>query len=357
MKRMMKKVAPAALALTMLVSFSAYTRAEEAAVPAEGAEAAAEVIEIDSAEKLAAMNENLSGQYILTADIDLAGIEWTPIGAFVSGGGEEGEEPDMTAAFTGTFDGQGYTIRNLTVNQPEAWAVGLFGCATNTEIGNFTLKNATADGMMMTADVVGYTYCSTISNVKLVNGKVTAHYMEMGAEGMYGGIAGAGMSSLITGCEVQADIVIPDGTANAGIVGGGLEMTSVTDCTASGSVTAGNSCYGLGGISGCGFAAEQFTDLTAQDVVITAGDDCFWIGGITGYAGGYTVEELGMPVTVFTGCQANNVTVNAGENAEGIGDIVGSGFYSEEMAANGAPFDQPTVFELVDCTADPAVTQ
>ena len=316
------------------------------------AETASEVIEIGSAEELAAINSNLSSHYVLTADIDLAGIEWAPIGAFAPGGGEEGEVPDMTAAFTGTFDGQGHTIRNLTVNQPEAWAMGLFGCIANTEIGNFTLENATVDGMMMTADVVGYAYCSTVSNIKLVNSRVTAHYAEMGAEGMYGGIAGAGMGSLMTGCEVQADIFIPDGTANAGIVGGGLEMTSVVNCTATGSVTAGSNCYGIGGISGCGFAAEQFTGLTAQNVTITVGDNCRWIGGITGYAGGYSIEELGMPVTVFTNCKALNVTMNTGAGAEGIDGIVGSGFYSEELAAGGAPFDQPTQFELVDCVAE-----
>ena len=173
--------------------------------------------------------------------------------------------PDMTAAFTGTFDGQGYTIRNLTVNLPEDWAVGLFGCIANAEVGDFTLENAAADGMMMTGCVAGYTYCSEISNVKLENGSVTAHYAEMGAEGMY--------------------------------------------------------------------------------------------GGITGYAGGYPDEELGMPVTVFSNCKALNVTVEAGANAEGIGDIVGSGFYSEVLAANGAPFDQPTQFELEDCAADPAIAE
>ena len=318
----------------------------------QDAETSAEVIEISSAEELAAINENPSGRYVLTADIDLAGIEWTPIGTFNPGGGEEGEVPDMTAAFTGTFDGRGHTIRNLTVNRPEAWAMGLFGCIANTQIGNFTLENAAVDGMMMAADVVGYTYFSTISGVKLVNGKVTAHYAEMGAEGMYGGIAGAGMGSLITGCEAQADIVIPDGTANAGIIGGGLEMTSVVNCAATGSVTAGNHCYGIGGISGCGFAAREFTDLTARDVIITVGDNCFWIGGITGYAGGYPVEELGMPVTVFTNCRALNVTVNVGEGADGVGGIVGSGFFSEELSASGAPFDRPTQYELVDCTAE-----
>ena len=312
---------------------------------------AAEVIEIATAGELAAINENLSGHYVLTADIDLAGAEWTPIGSFMPGGGEEGELPDMALAFTGTFDGQGHTIRGLTVNQPEAWAVGLFGCIANAQVGNFTLEGATVDGMMMAADVVGYTFSSTVHDVKLVGGKVTAHYAEMAAEGMFGGIAGAGMASVITGCEVQADVVIPDGMANAGIVGGGLEMTSVINCTATGSVTAGNGCYGIGGISGCGFAAEEFTNLTAQDVTITVGDDCFWIGGITGYAGGFPVEELGMPVTLFTDCNAVNVTVNTGANAEGVGDIVGSGFYNEEAAQMGAPFDQPTQYELVNCSA------
>ena len=321
---------------------------------ADQAEAAA-LIENNSVEKLAAVNENLSGRYLLTADIDLNGIEWTPIGAFVMGGGEEGEVPDQNAAFTGTFDGQGHIIRNLTIHQPEGWALGLFGCIANAEIGNFTLENAAVDGSVMTADVVGYTYCSTIADVKLANGKVTAHWTEMSAEGMYGGIAGAGLGSLITGCEAQADIIIPDGTANAGIIGGGLQMTSVVDCKAAGSVTAGNNCYGIGGVSGCGFTSEQFTNLTAQDVVLTVGDDCFWIGGVTGYAGGYPAEELGMPVTVFTSCQALNVTVNAGANAAGIGDIVGSGFYSDELAANGAPFDQPTQFELVNCKAEPPI--
>ena len=58
-----------------------------------------------------------------------------------------------------------------------------------------------------------------------------------------------------------------------------------------------------------------------------------------------------MPVTVFTGCKAMNVTVDAKEGAEGVGGIVGSGFFSEELAANGAPFDRPTEYELVDCAA------
>ena len=343
----MKRLTCMMLVLVMMLGAMAL------AEPAE----TADVIGIGTAEALAAINENLSGHYVLTADIDLSGVEWTPIGAYAPSGESEEEQeiPAAETAFTGTFDGQGHVISNLAIDQPEAWAQGLFGCVANAEIANFTLENATVDAALMSADVVGYAYCSTVSGVTLVNGVVTAHAGEMSGEGMYGGIVGAGMGSMIENCAAQADIVLPDGTANAGIVGGGLEMTSVVGCTATGTVTAGNDCYGLGGVSGCGFAAEQFTDCTAENVTITAGDNCFWIGGITGYAGGYPDEQYGMPVTVFTNCAAKNVTVNAGENAEGLGDIVGAGFFNEQVAESmGAPFDQPTQFELVDCVTDAA---
>ena len=115
-------------------------------------------IEIATVEGLAAINENLSGHYVLTADIDLAGIEWTPIGAYApSGESEEAQEiPAADAAFTGIFDGQGHTISNLTINQPEAWAMGLFGCVANAQIDNFTLENASVDAQLMGSDVVGY---------------------------------------------------------------------------------------------------------------------------------------------------------------------------------------------------------
>ena len=134
----------------------------------------ADVIEISSVEELIAVSENLSGHYVLTADIDLAGMEWTPIGSFAPSGESEEEQeiPSADYAFTGTFDGQGHTISNLVINQPEGWALGLFGCIANAEVGHFTLENASVDGSVMAADVVGYTFFSTISDVKLINGKV-----------------------------------------------------------------------------------------------------------------------------------------------------------------------------------------
>ena len=69
----------------------------------------------------------------LAADINLGGIEWTPIG------GVDGSKN----YFWGTFDGQGHTIYNLTVNGEKG--VGLFGVA-RADIKNLTIKNVTVTG-------------------------------------------------------------------------------------------------------------------------------------------------------------------------------------------------------------------
>ncbi len=79
---------------------------------AEEPEAAAEAVEISTAEELMAVNDNLSGNYVLTADIDLGGAEWTPLGSFVPSG-ESGEEAETPAAAGAPFDAPTtYTFEN-----------------------------------------------------------------------------------------------------------------------------------------------------------------------------------------------------------------------------------------------------
>ena len=329
----------------------AVTEDQEADTEDVNSEAAdTDVIEIDSAEALAAVSENLSGSYVLTADIDLSGAEWIPLGAFEmpeeAASEEEMVVPNDKIAFTGTFDGAGHTISNFVINQPENFALGLFGCISNADVGNFTIENATVDGSFMFAAAVGYTYCSSVHDITVNGAVLNAHATDISEEGMYGAVAGAGLMSVISGCTADAELNIPDGTGNIGIVAGGMEMTSLIDCTGSGTINAGDNCYGIGGVSGCGFGSEEFTDCMAQNVTINAGANTRWIGGVTGYAGGYEDEAYGVPVTVFTGCSAENVTFELGEGSEEAGAVVGSGFYSEEAAAMGAPYDAPTVFVI-----------
>ena len=70
---------------------------------------------ISDAAGLAAIGNDLQGDYELTADITLTGT-WSPIG-------------NNDAPFTGTFDGKGHTIKGLTYTENGNW-VGLFGAVT-----------------------------------------------------------------------------------------------------------------------------------------------------------------------------------------------------------------------------------
>jgi hypothetical protein len=122
-----------------------------------------EPIRITTAAQLNAIRDNLGGSYILAADIDLSDYEnWIPIGVFqpASEAPEDAETPDPAKVFSGTFDGNGHTISNLTINRPSEMAVGLFGCVSGTDnnpavIKNLKAENAEVTGFFLVGGVVG----------------------------------------------------------------------------------------------------------------------------------------------------------------------------------------------------------
>ena len=75
---------------------------------------------------LAMLREQPEEKYRLTADIDLAGAQWSPAG-------------DSSKPFTGTLDGDGHTVSNFTV--PDGEKTGFFGVMNGT-VRNLTLENA-----------------------------------------------------------------------------------------------------------------------------------------------------------------------------------------------------------------------
>ena len=119
--------------------------------------------QIATAEQLDLVRNDLTAHYILIDDIDLSGYEnWMPIGSFqpLSDAPEDAEIPHPDYAFTGTFDGAGHTISNLTVSGEAPMGAGLFGCASGTEngaayIGHFTLKDVNVSGFYLVGGAVG----------------------------------------------------------------------------------------------------------------------------------------------------------------------------------------------------------
>ena len=114
---------------------------------------------ITSADELQDINNNLGGKYILMADIDLSGENWTPIG-------------NLNNPFTGELNGNGYTISNLVLDNNTMNYYGLFGRIQNAEISNLGMENANVTGMMYVGLLAGYSYQSTISNC-FVTGSVS----------------------------------------------------------------------------------------------------------------------------------------------------------------------------------------
>ena len=100
---------------------------------------------------------DFSGKTIkLTCDIDLENEPWTPIG--------------YNAEYQGTFDGQGYTIKNLNVNVPMRG--GLFGAAKYATITNLKIDGAVVVSHRQSAAIVGHMYGS-VTNCTVNNARIT----------------------------------------------------------------------------------------------------------------------------------------------------------------------------------------
>ena len=153
----------------------------------------------------------------LTADIDLTGKDWTPIGT------------DYDKSYKGTFDGGGHTITGLTFTTNDKYA-GLFGWLNKAG----TVKNVVMEGVQITSNqiyggsiggVAGYSW-GTIENCS-VSGSVSGTVY-------VGGVVGAQIDGSITGCSSSATV---KGTVDVGGVAGQTNGgATLTACYATGNV-------------------------------------------------------------------------------------------------------------------------
>ncbi|MBM6963071.1 fimbrillin family protein [Phocaeicola plebeius] len=178
-----------------------------------------------NANGLLAWNEAAQSDYTLnctlTADINLTGKEWTPVG-------------NSGQTYNGTFDGQGHTIMGLNISSPSK-AVALFG-----DIG--------AAGKVMNLQLKDVTY----------NGSTAM-----------GGIA-HGNNGTITACSVTGTLT---NTTNNGAVGGiaAINYGTITACWFNGTITGGSN---VGGIAVFNLNAGSYSGKIAA---------CYWSGeGISG---------------------------------------------------------------------------
>lgn len=200
------------------------------AAPARGEEP--EPVEIATVAELLAMAENPSGSYILTADLDMTGTDWKSLD------------------FSGSFDGNGHAILNLTLSQPsdsrpksydgnnkgyEAAYVGFFGTLVNAQVKNLKLLNVR--GLVETHEPCFLAGIAGFADHSLVENCTVTGCLELRAhDRMFGvaGIIGSG-NGTVTGCTVDMTLICTDTDAAAKdeqFLGGvfGTGFVSVTDC-------------------------------------------------------------------------------------------------------------------------------
>ncbi len=180
---------------------------------------------------------------VLTNDIDLNNAAWTPIGQ--TGATE----------FKGVFDGQGYTIKNLYVDNSaytdEHTSSGLFGWAeSGVTIKNVNIDGATVKGNHNVAALVGYTYSAKVSNCHISNATIVCNHANDDACGDKSGtiVGYAGDESRFSNCSAS-DSTITAGRDAGQLIGAGYNV-SVSNCSASNvTVSATGDCNREGNIN------------------------------------------------------------------------------------------------------------
>lgn len=213
---------------------------------------------------------------VLTADIDLANYNWTPIG-------------NSTNNFAGSFDGNNHKIYNMNITNTAASSgvgYGLFGYISGSSI-----ENLTVDG------IISLTNSSSVG------------------DGYVGGVVGAGTGAVtLNNVHSDVDITITRVKGNwasvGGIVGDGGSTITMTNCSNTGTIkgyryvggvlgyASGGTfsgCYNAGAVSGYQYIGGIVGSGAPVDVIA-----CYNTASVTAsytYAGGIIANQSSGKVT------------------------------------------------------------
>jgi len=197
---------------------------------------------------------DLDGTYRLVADIDCVGFVFEPIGDF-----------------TGTFDGGGFTISNLTIDKPGKSNVGLFGSiGPGGVVSNVVLENVNITGNSGVAALAGENY-GTIRECYATGSVETTYYEAGGLVGFNHGLVKDSYARV----DISGDYYL-----------GGLvawNYGTITNTYATGTLTA----YGYaGGLVGNNDGGTIENSFAAASIIGREGPPSD-SGGLVGYNTGY----------------------------------------------------------------------
>ena len=240
------------------------------------------------AEKINLAEEGyISAHYALGADIDMAGVEYTPAKASYS------------APFKGSFDGKGFKIENLNINLPDAEYVALFGITDGASFRNITIASGEITGGRYTSSIAsrvnGYGTMENCINYANITGTKNATaglaaqlygYSEMKNCENHGNVTGlnevGGLVSYVTASNMEGCSNYGHISATSSGVGGifynGNGTGTVSGCTNYGIAESRTSIGGICSGIGSGYSVKNCTN--EGEIIVTLNN----AGGIAGQA-------------------------------------------------------------------------
>jgi len=269
--------------------------------------------------ELTVASADWSKQFVLTADLDLAGLILTPVAP------DTGTTPGFQGTpFTGVLDGNGHVIRNAVIYRPSTDYVGLFGyLGTGAQIRNLGLVDGNLTGWSCVGALVGRNYYGTISACYATGPVSGAWYV--------GGLVGQNPSGTITACYATGPV---SGSSNCvgGLVGYNSSGT-ISASYATGPVTGVSM---VGGLVGANYSYGAISASYATGAVTGSS----YRGGLVGYNSSGTISAC------FWDTQTSGRTSSAG----GTGKTTAQMKTKSTFTAAGWDFTTPvwTICEGLD---------
>ncbi len=264
---------------------------------------------------------NEQAEVVLVADIDL-GASALNDGSCVS----------PINGFTGSFNGNGYTISNMRITTTEG-ATGLFsaigGSSGNVaEFKNITFDNVYITGSGETGALAGtaneYT---SIENIRVENSGKAGFVSGMTVGAVVGSMTGGTVNNAYAGVTVEGENIA------GGLIGASEAV--ITNSNTFGKVTgiiSDSALAGVGGLVGVMNDGAVYTSSSASDVVVSAIENASdensvaGVGGLIGVAKGKAVEESFGSGLV----KVSDAKVADGKSVVGIGGLAGVAYCDVE---------------------------
>lgn len=302
--------------------------------------------EIETAEQLLAIGQDrdlLSQCYVLMSDLDLApnlSEDWVFSQAIIAPG-------DVLHAFTGIFNGNKHTIRNLVILSESAERAGLFG-SNRGLIRNLSLEDCDILGSHNVGTLVGHNY--GVLKSCFASGLVTG-------VNVVGGLVGQNQG-LITHCSTHVSVT-GDQNDIGGLVGqnggwGGRNPGIIETCKSQGSV---NGSMSVGGL--IGYDNYQGLILECTSLCDVTGNEN--VGGLSGTEEGSILRNTAHGSIVGKASVGGLVGQTEGHLSECLENVSVSSVRAEEIGggligsiSNGLFFDMSDCYSIGDVQAGTA---